>query len=533
MENNFDVIVIGSGIGGLTTASLLAQTRNLKVLVLERHFKIGGFTHTFQRNDFVFDVGLHYVGDMEPGSETSKLFDLTTGGGVTWSKMPHVFEKFVYPDFTVNVPANKDEYLAELCRLFPGEKQALHNYFRDVTSICSSMRNRIMASALPGAIAALMNATNSTFRKFAGFSTAHYLDAHFKDERLKAVLTSQWGDYGLPPSVSSFIVHCMVVEHYFKGGYYPNGSSAKIATSILPLIRAKGGEVLVNHSVEEILIENGSACGVIAKDAKGERSTFRAKTIVSDAGLWSTFTSLLPTPLQRIPSGFDEHTDLSAITLYLGFNRSPADLGFRGENHWLFNGYDHDVTFAQGRELSGALGLCYLSFPSLKDPEAKTHTGQIITLASKKAFEQWGSSAWKKRGSDYEMFKQQIAQKMLSFAYSKYPELENIVEFYELSTPLTVESFTGHPRGRIYGQPLTPQVLSTRSFKADTHVPGLFITGADAMTPGIVGAFMGGVVCAARIMGTTGMPEIMSRAERFSNQSASSLLRVASLRCAP
>ncbi len=515
MFDDFDAIVIGSGIGGLTTASLLAKMRNLKVLVLEKHFKVGGFTHTFQRNGFVFDVGLHYVGEMQPGGETRKLFDFTTNSAVNWCKMPHVMEKFVYPDFTVNVPSDKEEYLAELCRLFPEEATALQRYFRDVTAVSAAIRSRTMAGAMPPAIGAIMNAANCTFNKFADMSTAQYLNAQFKDPRLKAALTSQWGDYGLPPSMSSFVIHCLVVEHYFAGGFYPNGSSASIASAILPIIRTSGGDVLVNHCVEEILVENGSACGVVARDANGERKTFRAKTIISDAGLWSTFTKMLPASLRLTPPGFKENTDLSAITLYLGFNRSPEELGFRGENHWLFSSYDHDAVFERGRDLSQELGLCYLSFPSLKDPAAEKHTGQLITLASMKAFEKWAGTEWKKRGSEYEEFKEQITRRMLNFVYQKYPDLESIIEFTELSTPLTVESFTGHPQGRIYGQPLTPEVMSKRLFRPDTHLKGLYITGSDAMTAGIIGAFMGGVLCAGRIIGATGIPEIMSRSSRY------------------
>ncbi len=87
----FDAIVIGSGMGALTVASLLAQLRGRRVLVLERHFKAGGFTHDFTRGRFHWDVGLHYVGEMRPGQRMRAVFDLVTRRAVEWNPMPEPF----------------------------------------------------------------------------------------------------------------------------------------------------------------------------------------------------------------------------------------------------------------------------------------------------------------------------------------------------------------------------------------------------------------------------------------------------------
>lgn len=131
--NEFDIIVIGSGIGALTFASLMAQMKSKRVLVLERHFKLGGFTHTFSRpDDYTWDVGLHYVGQMDRGSLPRSLMDSATQGNVDWIKMPSPFDKFVYPDFTFEVPDDKDEYRRVLIDRFPEESDAISRYFKDV-----------------------------------------------------------------------------------------------------------------------------------------------------------------------------------------------------------------------------------------------------------------------------------------------------------------------------------------------------------------------------------------------------------------
>src|ERR1700680_1300259 len=106
-NRNFDLIIIGSGIGGLTVASLMAQLKHQRVLVLERHFRLGGFPHSFTRPGHrAWDVGLHYVGGMAAGDRGRQLFDLVTRFGVRWQKMPSPFEKFVYPDFSRSIGLN-------------------------------------------------------------------------------------------------------------------------------------------------------------------------------------------------------------------------------------------------------------------------------------------------------------------------------------------------------------------------------------------------------------------------------------------
>ena len=103
-HRNFDLIIIGSGMGGLTVASLMAQLQHQRVLVLERHFRLGGFTHSFTRPGHrAWDVGLHYVGGMAAGETGRQVFDLVTRRGVRWQRMASPFEKFVYPDFTFDV----------------------------------------------------------------------------------------------------------------------------------------------------------------------------------------------------------------------------------------------------------------------------------------------------------------------------------------------------------------------------------------------------------------------------------------------
>jgi len=153
------------------------------------------------------------------------------------------------------------------------------------------------------------------------------LDATITDIRLRAVLGARWGDYGLPPGESAFLAHAVVTDHYFEGGYYPEGSSARLAAGAIAVIEAAGGQVRTSTEVAGILVERGRAVGV--RLAKG--GELRARTVISDAGARNTYLRLLPDTV-TVPFR-DELAStapgMASITLYLGLSRSPEALGVR------------------------------------------------------------------------------------------------------------------------------------------------------------------------------------------------------------
>jgi phytoene dehydrogenase-like protein len=128
-QPGYDAIVIGSGIGGLAFPSIMAKLRKWRVLVLERHFKIGGFTHTFTRpGGWSWDVGLHYVGEMGEGMMGRRLFDLITEGKVKWNPLPDVYDVFVYPNLQVRACKGEANFRNALTDAFPNERSRSIEY---------------------------------------------------------------------------------------------------------------------------------------------------------------------------------------------------------------------------------------------------------------------------------------------------------------------------------------------------------------------------------------------------------------------
>ena len=368
-------------------------------------------------------------------------------------------------------------------------------------------------------IATLVRLATRRRRALALSTTATYLDEHLRDPQLKAVLASQWGDYGLPPSESAFAIHALVVASYLDGGYYPIGGAGTIANSVATIVSANGGQCLVDHRVAEIIVSNGAAVGVRVASHGHQDATleFSAPQVVSDAGASTTFCHLVP---QSVPIPFRPDLERMAaghgfVTLYLAFKESPAKLGFKGENHWIYDGYDHDALFKQqGAVLEGRPAWCYLSFQSLKDPEATAHTGEIIAFLDYASVEAWKNRPWHNRGEDYDRLKHRVAEGLLDFVDRHYPGFKTLVEYCEVSTPLTVERFTGHLRGSVYGIPGTPERFRLPWLHVATPIRSLYLTGADVASLGIMGAMMGGVATAARLLGALGCFRIMAASKR-------------------
>ncbi|HVP69233.1 MAG TPA: NAD(P)/FAD-dependent oxidoreductase [Anaeromyxobacteraceae bacterium] len=514
-ERDADVIVVGSGVGGLTVAGVLARIYGKKVLVLERHYRAGGFTHTFSRpGGFAWDVGVHYVGEMGRPSMLRSALQVATGGRLRWSRMPEVFDRLVFPGFEFGIRAGRDNFRSDLRDAFPAERRSIDRYIRDVERAASWMAALAARSFASAPIAAVTSLLLARRGRLARRTTRSWLDEHVRDERLKAVLGARWGDYGLPPSQSAFFAHAVITAHYLEGAFYPVGTAARIAEGAQEVIKAAGGAVRIRAEVERILVSRGRVGGV--RLSSGEE--LRAPMVISDAGARTTYLRLLGedvslpfrADLERIPNS------MAHVSLYLGLSKSAGAIGVSGENYWLHDGLDHDRLWARSGELlEGRAPQTYVSFPSMKDPEARAHTAEIIAATDARRFEPWRGTRWMKRGPEYLALKERIADALLASAERRLPGLSGLVVHRELSTPLTTEHFTGHPGGEIYNLPVTPDRFERAWLGARTPVRGLYLTGADALFLGVGGAVGAGIMCAAAIAGSSVLGRVIAEAKRL------------------
>ncbi|MBI3941096.1 MAG: NAD(P)/FAD-dependent oxidoreductase [Acidobacteria bacterium] len=281
---DYDVIVIGSGIGGLFCANLLAQA-GLRVLIIEQHYVLGGYCSTFRRKKFIFDAATHFYPLLgNPSTFPGKLLN-KLGISTEWIKMDPV-DKFHFPDGeTFVVPADFSLYLRRLKDRFPHQATQIDRFFAEVRE-----------AYLYGLLYYFRDIPNEKAEKYRFCTVEEKLLEHFQDPKLRAYLIADHSHWGSLPSRTSFLFDSTLRLAYFLGNYYPRGGSQVFADALGDSLKQKGGHVLLCSAVQRILIEQGRAVGVAVQPRFGhskESVAFRAPVVVSNADMVQTYRRLI------------------------------------------------------------------------------------------------------------------------------------------------------------------------------------------------------------------------------------------------
>lgn len=502
-DGPWDAIVIGSGMGGMTTAAMLAKMGK-RVLVLEQHYVPGGFTHTFRRKGYTWDVGVHAVGEVTEHSMPGRLLKHLTDGRLEWTSLGEVYDQFDFPDgVRIGFPDHPDKFRANLVAAFPDDVEAIDAYIQAIRDVAGSMKGYYLSRALPGWMvpaARLLGAGKA--EAMLAKRTADEVAKLTDNPQLRTVFVAQWGYYGSAPSRASWAMQALVVRHFLYGGYYPVGGSDRIAVELLRTVAEAGGWTRIVADVDQILVERGKAVGV--RMADGEE--IRAKTIVSAAGIRATVGRLLPEEYRSKSwvSAVEKLNPASAhVCLYVGFKGDIRAAGAGSENRWFYNTWDTEQVnwdISDPDDLPPA-PILYCSFPSLKDPTHDPgpdlrHTGEVVTFVPWDAFEAWSGTEWRKRGDGYEVLKQKLHDHLLAQLLEKMPGLAPYVDHVEISTPLSTEFFVRPVRGSIYGLEPTPERFATDALRPSAPIKNLYFSGSEVSSVGVIGAMMGGVLAA-------------------------------------
>ncbi len=507
IEDNYDAIIIGSGLGGMTTAAFLAK-EGKKVLVLERHYVAGGFTHVFKRRGYEWDVGVHYIGEMHRQTMIKKLFDYICDEPIEWADMGEVYDKMIFGDDVYDYVKGREQFIAKMKGYFPApeDQKSIDDYVNLVYETQRNQKEFFMEKAMPNTLSWMVG---NRMRKKAlkgNRTTLEVLSELTNNKKLIAVLCGQFGDYGLPPSESSFMMHAMLFKHYINGGYYPVGGSSVIYDRIAPTVLKNGGHIYTNAEVDEILVQNNKAVGVRMADG----NEVMAPMVISSAGIVNTYEKLLKREVVQ-KNKLKEQVDkvkpsVAHFCLYVGINEPTASLNLQKANYWIYpDNYDHDTNINNFLEDSSSeIPVVYVSFPSAKDPSwEERYPGKtcidIITLASYEEFKQWEGTRWKKRGDEYEAFKEEFAQRLLEKLYRYEPQLRGKIDHYELSTPLTTKHFVNYQYGELYGLENSTNRFDQKFLRPQTPIKNLYLTGQDVVTCGVGGALASGLLTASAI----------------------------------
>ena len=503
-SDDYDAVVIGSGLGGLSCAAAFAR-QGFRPLVLEKHDRAGGYATSFKRpGGFVFDVSLHSTTVGERNGIHNVIGGFPEITDVEFAPHPDLY-RAVFPDYDYRVPQkNLQGYVDLLTGLFPEEAEGIKNLIGDMKGLTTDIQKLVAAG---GQVDMSRFPTDfpHLFQNYAR-TWGQMVDARITDPKLKALVSSQWGYYGLPPSKLAALYYAMPAIGYFEeGGYYPRGRSQDISNAFVAFIEKKGGKVLLKTKVEKILVEGDTAHGVRTEDGK----THKGRVVVSNANAYDTFHSMLEGG--ELPSEFLTRLDgysvsLSSFQVFLGLKKDLVrEVGIPDSEIFVAPGYDDDAAYEAARKgdvENGGYGLTlYDNIFDGYSPKGK-NTVNIISLQGYEPWEKYAQDYYKGEKTAYKAEKERMARVLIEQVEKRFlPGLSNAIEVMEIGTPLTNVRYTGNYRGAAYGWDQTVDNSGGSRLPHKTPIKNLFLAGAWTRPGhGYTGVIWSGLECFGEIM---------------------------------
>ncbi|MCX6306873.1 MAG: NAD(P)-binding protein [Bacteroidetes bacterium] len=491
MDDRYDVVIIGSGLGGLLCGAILGKN-GYRVAVLEKNAQIGGCLQSYTRDGGVFDTGVHYIGGLAEGQTLHKIFSYV--GLMQHLKLKRLdrdgFDVIQIGDVRNEFPyAQSYELFVEmLARSFPHERAGIESYCEKIRSVCSRFP--------------LYNLINGDFMDKVDMldsNARETIDSCVSDPLLRDVLAGNNCLYAGVAGKTPFYIHALILNSYIESAWHCEGGGMQIATLLGEVIEAAGGTIFRRAEVSKIIVANGEASRVLTKDNR----EFAGKWFISD--LHPVITIALAQTdvfrkayIHRI-SGFEN--TCGAFIMNVVFHESAFP--FRNHNIYyyskpehIWNGIDYEpdqwpnhyaLFLTEGKDgfARSASIMCYMRYSECR-PWAETfNTGSRPGA----------------RGDDYEAFKEEKASKLFDFLGQQYPGFRALVKAYHTLTPLTYRDHTGTPEGSLYGI-LRDYREPLRTFiPARTKIPNLFLTGQNLNLHGVLGVSVSAIVTCGELLG--------------------------------
>ena len=477
-EVDYDAIVIGAGMGGLSAATHL-QLGGMNTLLVEQHYKVGGCTTSFERGEFNFDAALHEM-SMGGGPNGGLVMGVLRKAGlldrVELIRVPQL-GRSIFPSFEFVAPEGEDEYFAALAEKWPEEKEKIAEFrqlMRDLAEEVTELRDLYMANPVKALLTKLtLPLRQRKLFKYHNKTIGEVLDSYFGDnEEIKAVVAQFWVYYGPPPSRQWSIIYLIAQYGYIlNGGWQIKGSSQALADAYRERFEELGGTVMTDTMVTSIDVEDNRVLGIEIDSGK----KFSSSYVVSNADPYQTFFKLVGkdrTPKQIVDKVKKLEPSNSFAGVYLGLDVTPEFWGVEEYEIFLNRSLDADALYEAsmaGRWDEGFMSMTL--YGNLGDPFYAPEGKSVVTLHAYSDIDYWPEP-----GEEYTRKKDEMMDALISMAEEILPGLRDHIEIQVGMTPRTIKNYTLNQAGTPYGLNFT--VEQQNRIEIPTGIDGLYMAGS-------------------------------------------------------
>lgn len=487
--NKYDVVIIGSGLGGLSCGYMLSK-EGYNVCILEKNHQIGGCLAVFNRNGCKFDTGMHYIGSMDKGQVLHKIF--TYFNIADKLKIKRLNEdcydifNFQEDNSEYRYANGKENFVESLSNNFPGEANNIRNYLNKLDEICNGL-DLFNFREISGLQYVNTDITNVSADSVIGSFTTN--------RKLQQVLAGSNYLYAGEEGKAPAYLHALISNFYMNSAWRLVDGSDQIANLMAGEIKNNGGTILTNAEVTKLEVKNNL---VISAHLSGS-GPIEADNFISNVHPSVTMDFLNPGEIQksfrnRLQS-IENTTSTFAIYAVLHNN------SFKYINSNIYFSKDYDMwNFTDYSKQQWPKGFMFQT-PAATDSDEYATSLNIITYMDYATVKEWENTTVEKRGQLYKEFKHQKAEQLLDLAEQRFPGLRKHIKTYYTSTPLTMRDYTGTKDGSIYGYAKDCNHFMKSFMMPRTKIANLFLTGQNLNNHGVLGVPIGAIQTCGEFVG--------------------------------
>jgi all-trans-retinol 13,14-reductase len=493
LKKEFDILIIGSGLGGLVSALILAK-EGLKVCVLEKNNQYGGNLQTFARDKLIFDTGVHYLGGLSKGQNLHSFFSyLEIMDDLELQKMDEdAYDKITFGDDEVEYPHAQGyrNFVDQLSKHFPEERQNLETYCQDIQEICNAFPRYNVVGR------------NNYNEEILHLNTKRFIESITSDQKLQSVLLGSNFLYGGNSEDVPFYVHALTVNSYVQSAFKCIRGGSQISKLLIRKLREYGAEVHKHSEVSELIFDpNNSITGVKTKEGKN----YLAKQFISNIEIRSMVRLIGEERLKK--SFLNRVLSWEPVSSCFSVYFVLKPLSLPNFNYNIYHFSSEELVWNAYRYNKDSWPETYM----LSSSRSKNHPGfaESLTVISYMDFDEvkeWETTFntvtdEQERGTLYDKFKAEKAEKILQAVEKKIPDLRKSVKSIYTSSPLSYRDYIGSFEGNMYGYLKISENPLKTMVSPRTKIDNLFLTGQSVNMHGILGCTIGAFNTCAEILG--------------------------------